>query len=60
MAVKERHIEYLKCNNIKHKDFNEKIGVSKGYIGAISKSLSNDVLNRITKFYPDLILNDWL
>jgi transcriptional regulator with XRE-family HTH domain len=59
MAVKERLIEYLKHRNIKHKEFNDAIGVSKGYIGAISKSPSNKVLNRITILYPDLNL-EWL
>jgi transcriptional regulator with XRE-family HTH domain len=59
VTVKERLIRYLKENNIKQKDFNSSIGVSKGYIGAISRSPSNDILNRISIFYPELNI-EWL
>jgi len=59
MTVKERLIYFLKTTNIKQKEFNEKINVSKGYIGAISQSPSNTILNRITKHFPDLNI-EWL
>ncbi|MDP2235023.1 MAG: helix-turn-helix transcriptional regulator [Bacteroidales bacterium] len=59
MTVKERLIHYLERKGIKHKEFNEKVGVSKGYIGAISKSPSNSVLNRISIHFPDLSI-EWL
>lgn len=59
MSVKQRLIDYLKEKHIKGVTFTSEIGVSKGYIGAISKSIGNDVLNSISIHYPDLNI-EWL
>jgi|WetSurMetagenome_2_1015567.scaffolds.fasta_scaffold109652_2 SOS-response transcriptional repressor LexA len=53
-TVKERLVSYLGINKIKHSDFCESIGVSKGFIAGMRKSIQPDKLKSIAINYPFL------
>lgn len=59
MSVRERIKFYLKSKNITQEAFSETIGVSKGYVNAIRKSIQPDKLSLIKERYSDLNI-DWL
>lgn len=59
MSVKQRITSYIEYKEIKQIAFTNSIGVSKGYVGAISRSIGTNILNRISKHYPDLNI-EWL
>lgn len=58
-SVKQRIAEYLKGNNISQSVFCERVGLSKGYLGAMRKSFQPDTINNITIEFPDLDIQ-WL
>ena len=53
-TVKERLIEYLKFKRIGQVRFAESVGLSRGFVSNISKSIQPGTLERISKQYPDL------
>ena len=54
MSVKERIKEYITYKGITNSDFCHSIGVSPAYVNNISKSISPEKLDRISKIYQDL------
>lgn len=59
MELKERIKFFLKESGISQRKFEIAIGKSNGYVNNIVKTISVDVLNSISKAYPDLN-TDWL
>ena len=53
-TVKERLIEFLKFKRIGQVRFAESVGLSRGFVSNISKSIQPGTLERISKQYPDL------
>ena len=54
MSVKERLRKYIKYVGISERQFCLSIGVSTGYVNAISKSIQPDKLSSISINYPEL------
>lgn len=59
MDIKDRFLEFVRYKGLSKRKFQDSIGVSNSYIQNIAKGISADVLNRITKMYPELN-TDWL
>lgn len=59
MTVKERLVAYIKFKGLSARQFSISIGVSAGYVAAISQSIQPDKLSRISTQYPDLN-TEWL
>ncbi len=59
MSVRERLKFYLKNKNITQESFSEAIGVSKGYVNAIRKSIQPDKISLIKEKFNDLNI-EWL
>lgn len=59
MTVKDRIKSFCKAENITISAFEESIGVSNGYVNAISRSLGIDKLNTIIEKYSNLNI-EWL
>lgn len=59
MTVKERIKTFCKAENITVSAFEESIGVSNGYVNAISKSIGIDRLNIIVEKYSNLNI-EWV
>ena len=59
MSVKERIKEFCKAENLTVSAFEESIGVSNGYVNAISKSIGIDRLNVIIEKYSNINI-EWL
>ena len=59
MAVRERLKEFIKLIGIGQKAFAQSVGLSDGYVNAISKSIQPDTLHRISMQYPTLNI-EWL
>lgn len=59
MSVKNRIKEYCKAEKLSISAFEESIGVSNGYVNAISKSIGIDKLNTIIEKYSNLNI-EWL
>lgn len=53
-TVKERLIAFLKHKNIGQVKFAETVGLSRGFVNSISKSIQPKTLHRITEQYPEL------
>lgn len=59
MTVKDRIKEFCKAESLTISAFEESIGVSNGYVNAISKSIGLDKLNTIIEKYSNLNI-EWL
>lgn len=59
MDIKDRFLEFVRYKGLSKRKFQDSIGVSNSYIQNIANGISADVLNRITKMYPELN-TDWL
>lgn len=59
MNTKDRLLEYLKHLNLGQTAFERRVGLSNGYISAISGSFGSDMLAKIKASYPELNLT-WL
>ena len=59
MTVKDRIKEFCKAERLTISAFEESIGVSNGYVNAISKSIGLDKLNTIIEKYSNLNI-EWL
>ncbi len=59
MSVKERLLEFIRYKNISVKRFEEKCGLSNGYISSMRKGLGVEKLENVLKQFPDLN-RDWL
>lgn len=59
MNIRDRFIQYIEYKRLSKRAFQSSIGVSNSYIQNISNGIGADVLNRITKVYPDLN-TEWL
>lgn len=53
-SVKDRLKEFLQKTHVKERAFCRAIGVSSGYVSAMSKSIQPDKLQRISMQYPQL------
>jgi hypothetical protein len=58
-GVKERLIQFVSYKRMSKRKFQERISVSNSYIQNISEGIGGEVLNRISKEFPDLNI-DWL
>ena len=58
-TVKERLIKFLKFKGLNKKRFEEKVGLSNGYIGSIRVGIGSRVLLKIENVFPELNTN-WL
>nr|DAQ26841.1 MAG TPA: LAMBDA REPRESSOR (TRIPLE MUTANT)/DNA COMPLEX-DNA COMPLEX, DOUBLE HELIX, TRANSCRIPTION-DNA.1A [Caudoviricetes sp.] len=58
-TVKERIAKYLKDSKIPQSVFCERVGLSKGYLGAMRKSFQPDTINNIIIEFPNLNI-EWL
>lgn len=54
MTVKERLIAFMKSKKLTHRAFADSVGLSSGFVGAISKGIGSEILHRISLQYPDL------
>lgn len=59
MGMQERFNEFISYKRMSKRKFQLSIGVSNSYIQNIVNNISEDVLNRISKIYPELN-TDWL
>lgn len=59
MTVKDRIKQYCKAENLTISAFETSIGVSNGYVNAISRSIGIDRLNTIIEIYSNLNI-EWL
>lgn len=59
MTVKNRIKTYCKAENLPITVFEKSIGVSNGYVNAISKSIGIEYLNKIIEIYSNLNI-EWL
>ena len=58
-SVKSRTIEFVKAKGIKMKVFEERCGLSSGYVTSMRKGFGPDKLNGVLKAFPELNRN-WL
>jgi len=56
MSVKERLKAVYKDLNLSQREFEDRWGVSNGYINSIKKSISDDKLEQLSKSFPDIDL----
>ena len=59
MTVKERIKKFCKLENITVSAFEDRIGVSNGYVNSISKSVGVDKIEAILENFPNINL-EWL
>lgn len=57
--IKERLVSFIKTTGLSQKGFEQKVGLSNGYINNISKGIGAEKLQNILKHFPDLN-KDWL
>ena len=57
--MKERLIEFLAYLSIGQTKFEEKVGLSRGFVNKIGESIKDKTLEKITSVYPELNIN-WL
>ncbi len=57
--VKDRTIEFIKAKGLSMKAFEQKCGLSTGYVTSMRKSFGSDKLNNVLTTFPDLN-RDWL
>ena len=53
-TVKQRLIEFLKYKGLSQGKFAAEVGLSSGFVNAISKSIGGETLHRISMCFPDL------
>lgn len=58
-SVKDRTIEFIKYKGLKMKDFEEKCGLSTGYVTSMRKGYGVDKLANVLSAFPDLN-REWL
>ena len=58
-SVKSRTIEFVKAKGIKMKVFEERCGLSSGYVTSMRKGFGPDKLTGVLKAFPELNRN-WL
>lgn len=58
-TVKERTLQFIKFKGISMKTFEEKCGLSTGYVTSMRKSFGSEKLNNVLNAFPDLN-RDWL
>ena len=58
-TIKERTLEFIKCKKISVKEFENRCGLSNGYIGAMRKGFGTEKLNNVLTEFPELN-RDWL
>ena len=58
-SVRNRLKSYIKYSRMTQDSFAESLGLSRSYVNAIRKGISNTTLEKILEKYPDLNLN-WL
>lgn len=54
MGVKERLIEFLKVKKLSQGEFQEKTGLSNGFVNNIRRSMREESLDKISAAFPDL------
>jgi hypothetical protein len=54
MGVKERLKAFLDLSNIRQVRFEQKVGLSNGFVNNIGKSIRGDSLFKISEAYPEL------
>lgn len=59
MSIKDRIILFTKYKQISVKAFEDKCGMSNGYVNAMRKGLGTEKLNNVLTAFPD-INRDWL
>lgn len=57
--VQVRLLEFLKFKRIRQTEFTRQLGVSPSYVMAMRRSISDDKVKKIRKYYPELN-TDWL
>jgi SOS-response transcriptional repressor LexA len=58
-TIKERTLEFIKHKNISVKEFENRCGLSNGYVTAMRKGYGADKLNNVLTEFPELN-RDWL
>lgn len=58
-SIKDRTIEFIKYKGLKMKDFEEKCGLSTGYVTSMRKGYGADKLANVLKAFPELN-REWL
>lgn len=58
-TIKDRTIEFIDFKGIKKKTFEQKCGLSTGYITSMRKGFGSDKLNNVLTAYPELN-REWL
>ena len=58
-TIKERTLEFIKCKKISVKEFENRCGLSNGYIGSMRKGFGAEKLNNVLTAFPELN-RDWL
>lgn len=58
-TVKERTLEFIKSKGISMKSFEERCGLSTGYVTSMRKSFGEEKLNNVLNAFPELN-RDWL
>ena len=59
MSSKERLLEFLKYNEMGQTAFEERVGLTRGYISKVKKDIGSSMVTKIAEIYPDLNVN-WL
>lgn len=59
MTIKDRLISFIEHKHLSINKFNKTIGVSPAYINNMGESIGTNVLQQITRTYPELNI-DWL
>ena len=59
MSIKERTREFIKSQGISMKEFEQRCGLSTGYVTSMRKGFGIDKLNNVLKAFPELN-RDWL
>ena len=57
--VKQRLVQFIKFMNLTQKEFEDRCGMSNGYVANIRKSLGSDKILSIAQQFPELN-RDWL
>lgn len=58
-SIKERTIEFVRYKGIKMKVFEERCGLSSGYVTSMRQGFGSDKLNNVLRAFPELN-RDWL
>ena len=58
-TVKQRLVQFIKVKHLTQRDFENRCGMSNGYVANIRKSIGNDYLQSIAQQFPSLN-RDWL